>query len=134
MWMIRLWFKWIAPKNEWCAKKFVFLYVFDSFPPFYAQKWIPPVALCSFALFLKATVSNLIRSLMTKEWREGSALFHEHIALSLTKNEQIAQKTHERIPNPKNQHFKSENIKRDCINFNVSTSNIFFLNDLSTTL
>ena len=37
---------------------------------------------------------------MTKERRERFALFHEQIALSLTKNEQIAQKTDEQIPNP----------------------------------
>ena len=38
--------------------------------------------------------------ILQQEQREGFALFHERIALLLTKNEQIAQKTNERIPNP----------------------------------
>ena len=50
--------------------------------------------------FAPATVSDSQRSLMTKEQRERFALFHERIALSLTKNEQIARKTDERSPNP----------------------------------
>ena len=37
---------------------------------------------------------------MTKERWEQFALFHEGIPLLLTKNERIAQKTDERIPNP----------------------------------
>ena len=32
-------------------KKFLFLYVFHCFPPFYAQEWIAPIALCSIPLF-----------------------------------------------------------------------------------
>ena len=47
----------------------------------------------------RATVSDFLRSLMTKEQRErfvfftGESLFLPSFALSLTKNEQIAQKT-----------------------------------------
>ena len=37
---------------------------------------------------------------MTKERLEQFALFHEQMALSLTKNEQFARKTDERILNP----------------------------------
>ena len=35
---------------------------------------------------------------MTKEWREGFALFHEQIALSLTENEWFTQKTRSEFP------------------------------------
>ena len=38
--------------------------------------------------------------LMTTKRREHFALFHELIALSLTKNERIALKIDEQIPNP----------------------------------
>ena len=37
---------------------------------------------------------------MTKERWERFALFHERIALLLTKKEQITQKTNGQIPNP----------------------------------
>ena len=37
---------------------------------------------------------------MTKELRGRFAIFHERIALLLTKNERIARKTDERCPNP----------------------------------
>ena len=37
---------------------------------------------------------------MKKEQQEWFALFHEQIALSLTKNEQIAQKKDKQSPNP----------------------------------
>ena len=48
-------------------------------------EWFAPVA-----LYKRATVSDSLRSLMTKERWEGFALFHKRIALLLTKNEQIA--------------------------------------------
>ena len=53
------------------------------------------------ALYKKATRSDSLRSLMTKERRECFALFHEQIVHLLTKNEGIARKTDERIPNPR---------------------------------
>ena len=37
---------------------------------------------------------------MIKEQQERFALFQEQIALTLTKNKQIARKTDKRIPNP----------------------------------
>ena len=52
------------------------------------------------ALYKRATMSNLLLLLMTKEWREWFAHFHEQFALSLTKIDWFAWKTDERIPNP----------------------------------
>ena len=52
------------------------------------------------AIYKRVTMSDSLRLLMTKEQQERNALFHQWIALSLTKNEQIARKTNERIPNP----------------------------------
>ena len=37
---------------------------------------------------------------MTKEQRQRFTIFHEGLAILLTKNERIARKTDERIPNP----------------------------------
>ena len=48
----------------------------------------------------RVTVNDLLRLLMTKGLRERLALFHERVTLSLKKNERIAQKTCEQIPNP----------------------------------
>ena len=45
----------------------------------------------------RATMSDSLRPLMTKEWRERFTLFHEWIALSLIKNERISRKTDEQI-------------------------------------
>ena len=53
------------------------------------------------------------RSLMTKDQQARIALFHEQIALLLTKNEQIARKTDERIPNPG---FHQQLLKNFCTN------------------
>ena len=90
-------------------EKFDFSYVLDIFFPFYAQERIAPVAICQtlffkeqleqfshIALYKRASVSDLLRSRMTKERREGFALLSESlIALSLTKSEGIARKTYE---------------------------------------
>ena len=82
-----------------CSKSLIFhiFHVFDSFSqisPFFKPKnkslfikskseQIAPVA-----LYKRATVSNSLSSLMTKEQRERYAIFHQRIALLLTKNEQ----------------------------------------------
>ena len=71
------------------------------------------VALCSVALFKerqkrfallavckRTTMSDSFRSLIKKERLERFVLFHEQIALSLTKNERFAWKADEQIPNP----------------------------------
>ena len=92
------------------SKKSYFSYVFVVFPPFlpksslllllfaqslFFKEW--PWANCSgcsewksyhewfapVSLYKSATVSNLLRSLMTKEWQQQFALFHERIALLL---------------------------------------------------
>ena len=65
-----------------------------------SEQKIDPERFTPVALYKRATVSDSLRSLMTKEWQDRFALFHERIALLLTKNEQIAQKPNERIPNP----------------------------------
>ena len=51
------------------------------------------------ALYKKATMSDLLGLLMTKERRERFILFHEQIALLLTNNKWIAQKNDERSKN-----------------------------------
>ena len=51
------------------------------------------------ALYKRVTVSDLLRSLMTKEWQELFILFHEQIALLLTNNKWIAQKNDEQSKN-----------------------------------
>ena len=51
------------------------------------------------ALYKRVIVSDLLPLLITKEGRERFALFHEGIALSLTKNERFARKTDKGIPN-----------------------------------
>ena len=91
--MIRSWIERITRKKHAIRTKTYFLYVFDSFPPFYAKERIATIALRSVAVYKRVSLSDLLPSLMTKEWRERFALFHEQIALSLTNNEQIAQKT-----------------------------------------
>ena len=98
--MIRSWIERITLKKQAIRKKTYFLYVFDSVPPFYAKERIATIALRSVAVYKRVTLSDLLPSLMTKEWRERFALFHERVALSLTKNEQFARETNERIPNP----------------------------------
>ena len=78
-------------------EKFVLLYVFDSFPPFFMPKSKSLTSLLAHLLFFKerleqlapvslykrATVSNSLRSLITTERRE-------RVTLWLTKNEPIA--------------------------------------------
>ena len=59
------------------------------------QEWFAQVAHDK-----RATLSNSLTSLFTKERQERITLFHERITLSLTKNERIDQKKDERIPNP----------------------------------
>ena len=52
-------------KRSNLLKKSYFLYVFDSFSPFYAQKRIAPVA--PVTLYKRVTMSDSLRSPMTKE-------------------------------------------------------------------
>ena len=71
------------------------------FPPFYTQEQIASITLHS---FLKSDGRDLL-SLLIK-YKRVTTLFHEQIALSLTKNELFARKTNEWIPNPaKNKDF-----------------------------
>ena len=108
-WVICLWFAYdlsgLLAKNKRFAQKIHIFHMFLTvFPPFYAQERIAPIALCSFALFKRATWSICSRHsvqknnrewfaqvLMTKEQWERFTLFHEQVALSLTENEWIAQ-------------------------------------------
>ena len=103
-----------SQKTSNVLEKSNFSYVFDSFFPFFMPKseLLPSLFAHSFffkeqlerfapvALYKRATMSNSLWSLMTKEGRERFAFFHEKIALSLTKNKRIARKTNKRIPNP----------------------------------
>ena len=68
-------------------EKFVFLYVFDKFSPFYAQEQIATTdhwlffrerleGFAPVAFYKRATMSDCLRSLMTKERREPFTLFH----------------------------------------------------------
>ena len=99
MWVICSWFEQSACKN-WVIrlKNLYFLYVFDSFPFFMPKSKSLP-SLFPHSLFFKdrlerfapvahykrATVSNSLRLIMTKDWWVRLAVFHERIALSLTK-------------------------------------------------
>ena len=105
----------LLKKELFARKKFeklYFSYVFYSFSPFLCQR-----ANCSYrsslsCSFLKsdceriaqvdltkrATVSDLLRSLKTKERWQQFALFHELIILSLTKNERITRKPMSEFP------------------------------------
>ena len=49
--LIHSWFEQIASKKRAICSKKSYFWTVLSFPPFYAQKWISPVALCSFTLF-----------------------------------------------------------------------------------
>ena len=62
------------------------------------------------SLYKRGTVTELLRSFMTKELEERFTLLYERIALLLTKKEQFTQKTVERIPNP----VFSPNPEPDC--------------------
>ena len=77
--------------------KFVFFYVFDNFSPFVcprANSSLRSSLICSFfkeqlerlahvALYKRATMSDSLRLLMTKERPKRFALFHKQIPLSL---------------------------------------------------
>ena len=76
MWGIRSWAN--------CSKNSYFSYVFDSVPLLMFKS--------------KSLLSLFTYSLFFKEQLKQFALFHERIALSLTKNERIAWKTDERFP------------------------------------
>ena len=97
--------------------KFIFFYVFDNFSPFVcprANSSLRSSLICSFfkeqlerlahvALYKRATMSDSLRLLMTKERPKRFALFQKRIPLLLIcsqKTEQIDQKTNEQIPNP----------------------------------
>ena len=103
--------KWFARDSLFCSQKTsdsldkirIFHHVFDSFPPFYAQKRIASIALCCVTLYKRVTVSESNSSFLTKERPWAICSFPRVnclFALSLTKNERFALKTEERIPNP----------------------------------
>ena len=126
--VIRLLFEQIALKKRAISwKKRIFLLFLTVITPIFAQEQIASVTLRSVACFLRATgvicsqrslkksyceqitpvtlykratVSDSLPSLMTKEPWEQFTLFHKQITLSLTKNEQFTQKTNEQIGNP----------------------------------
>lgn len=118
---------WANHLQKWVIR--LKLCIFCMFFPFLCLKQIHPISLCSFTLFL-SDLSDSLPSLFTNKlqrairsgrlWQKSN---HEQFAqvaldkratgaicsvswaycsfaLSLTKNEQIAQKTAERIPNP----------------------------------
>ena len=94
MWVIRSWFEQIAGKKNDLLEKSVHL------SPFYAQEKIAPVA-----LYKRATVSDLLRSLMTKEQWEQFALFYEQITLSLKKTSESLEKPMIEIPTLTSDHM-----------------------------
>ena len=57
------------------------------------SEWLP-------SLYKRATLSDSLRLLMTKEQRERFALFTRELLFRLKKNKQFAQKTDEQSPNP----------------------------------
>ena len=76
-------------------------------------------------LYKRATVSESISSIFKKERREWIILFHERIALLITKNEQFELMiwSDDRIPNP-DSHYNKKNptvVKTTANNKNVST-------------
>ena len=82
-------------------KKFVFSYVFDSFSPGYALEQIAPVALRSCRSLQKRDRERFTQVAHDKR---ATGAIHERIALLLTKNERIAGKIDEGIPNPELQY------------------------------
>ena len=123
-------------KNERFARKIhIFSMFLTVFPLFYAQEQIPPVAFCSFALFLRVTwairsrcslqksnhelfaqvahdkrvtVNDSLRLLMTKEQGKRFALFREQIILSLfckKKKANCSKKHMSEFPTLQNWHF-----------------------------
>ena len=95
----------LLAKTSQSLEQFLFFISFDSFSLFYSQEKISSVALLSFALFKerlerftsvtiykRATASNLLRSLMTKERQEWFTHFRKPIALSLTKTSESLEK------------------------------------------
>ena len=97
-----------ARKNSYFC---IFLTVFHCFSSF-----LCPRAICSYhslqkshceriapiALYKRATVSVSLKSLMTKERQERFALFHERIALLLTKTIDLLKKPMSEFPTLKN--------------------------------
>ena len=107
--------EWFArDASESLAKSERFTQKIDSFPPFYAQEWIAPVTLGSVAFILRATWAFCSRRSLQKErpwairsghsWqksdRSDSLFFTSESLFHSQKNERIARKTDERIPNP----------------------------------
>ena len=74
------------------------LTVFHCFSHLYAQEQIAPIALRSVALYKRATVSDSLPSIFTKERRERIAIGKEQNAISLTKNERFARKSKSKFP------------------------------------
>ena len=77
------WCEWLArdsskslAKNERFHEKFIFLYVL-VFPRFIPKS--ESLRLLFILSFLKSDLSDSLRLLMTKEWLERFALFHEQI-------------------------------------------------------
>ena len=109
------------PKSKSVPSLFAHLLFFKE-----QLEWFAPVD-----LYKRANMSDSLRLLMTKVWWERFALFRERITLLLPKNELIAQKTDERIPNhgPKawNQIFKKVSTKRPVFRPSKWVKNAFFL-------
>ena len=75
----------------------------ESFPLLFAQPLFFNEGRDRFALvalYKRDTMSKLIPSIFKTERLERFALFHERIALLITKNERFARTTGDRIPNP----------------------------------
>ena len=118
MWVFALDLSRFLAKNEWFTQN-KFVYVFDSFSPFWCptgncscrslllslfahslffKEWLERFA--PVALYKRATVSDLIRLLMTKDQWERFTLFTSELLFRYKKTKLITQKTDERIPNP----------------------------------
>ena len=96
----------LSKMSDLLKKIHIFLFVFDSFSllfPFLcprANRSHRSLLFAPNALYKRATMSDWLLSLMTKERQERFVLFYRRIALSLTKIKWFASKTDERIPNP----------------------------------
>ena len=87
-------------KTRNSLEKFVFFVCFWQFFPFICPRANSSSSSLLIHSFLKSNLSNWLPSLFTKERQERFTHFHERIALSITKNKRIAQKSDKRIPNP----------------------------------
>ena len=90
----------LLSKDSDLLKKNMFFYVFYSFSLHFLLfiSWRERIAPVAFDK--RATMSESLQSLFTKERPWAIALFHKRINLLLIKNEWFARKTDEWIPNP----------------------------------